>query len=85
MHYEAGSRQLFNILSYWRDDAADNKDSTISELEAYEALGRQPSMAAGRADLVRKIRLITRSKHANFEGIQQGSCLAILAAAPPFG
>ena len=49
MHYEAGSRQLFNILSYWRDDAADNKDSTISELEAYEALGRQPSYGGGKS------------------------------------
>lgn len=30
----------FNILSYWRDDAAHGKATTISELEAYEALGR---------------------------------------------
>jgi hypothetical protein len=30
----------FNLLTYWRDEAAHGGSSTISELEAYDALGR---------------------------------------------
>lgn len=36
----------FNLLSYWRDDAAHGKASTISELEAYDALGRLLRLAS---------------------------------------
>jgi hypothetical protein len=36
----------FNILSYWREVAAHGQASTISELEAYEALGRLLRLSA---------------------------------------
>ena len=40
----------FNILSYWRDDAAHGRASTISELEAYDAFGRLLRLAAFASD-----------------------------------
>lgn len=36
----------FNLLTYWRDDAAHGRFSTISELEAYDALGRLLRLAS---------------------------------------
>ena len=30
----------FNLLTYWRDEAAHGRFSTMSEMEAYDALGR---------------------------------------------
>jgi hypothetical protein len=36
----------FNLLTYWRDDAAHGQFSTISELEAYDALGRLLRLAS---------------------------------------
>jgi len=43
-----GSRfeTAFNLLTYWRDDAAHGRFSTISELEAYDALGRLLRLAS---------------------------------------
>jgi hypothetical protein len=41
---------MMGLLSYWRDDAAHGLDSTITELEAHEALTRLVRLAQFASD-----------------------------------
>lgn len=41
----------FNLLTYWRDEAAHGQPSSISELEAYDALGRLLRLATFLSDV----------------------------------